>query len=211
MGGGGACPGGVLAQKAGQGLRGGGEALGAVCRPSSRSPKALEMNLLELAATEMTPYLLGVRYTRGDSMACFRAHLPYFQSLDRTGGGTEFSVGHVPPPSSAFVRHPPTNSPTSKWEQSWVSPVRAAHCLRIASAPPGRLEREPVAMVTTRLQTSAEDKLVAGCGFLALQCRHVTGTVHGSVLLFHGEMCHHRPRWPGGGSCSKSCDQVWCV
>lgn len=57
-----------------------------------------------------------------------------------------------------------------------MSAVGVAYCLRIASAPPGRLEREPVAMVTMGLQTSEKDELVAGCGLLALRCCHVTGT-----------------------------------
>lgn len=99
--------------------------------------------------------------------------------------------------------------------QSCVSPVGVAHCLRIASAPPGRLEQEPVAMVTTRLQTSEKDELVTGCGFLALRCYHVIGTqVCGPVFLaLHGEMCH-LPRWAWWGSCSQSrvgIGQVWCV
>ena len=61
---------------------------------------------------------------------------------------------------------------------SWVG---VARCLRIASAPPGRLEREPVAMVTTRLQTSEKDELVSlrvwfSC-LVMMSCDRHTGSV----------------------------------
>lgn len=84
-------------------------------------------------------------------------------SLGAEPGRAEIPAGCVPM-SSLFIRSP--HLPGPEWEQSWEL-VGVAHCLRIASAPPGRLALEPVAIVTTRLQTSEKDVLVAGCGFLS--------------------------------------------
>lgn len=103
-----------------------------------------------------------VRDTGGESTALSRAHMPRTQPSQQDGVGVEVSVGCVSV-SSLFIRSP-TGLPLSG---SSAVRVGVAHCLRIASAPPGRLELEPVAMVTTRPQTSEKDELVTGCGFPA--------------------------------------------
>jgi len=163
-----------------------------VC-PSSRSPKALEMNLLEAAATAVTPYLLGA--PEGNLQL---ASGPTLSPVLGQNWGKSRVFRGVCAHLLLLRLFPPLARPQVGTEPC-VSPVGAAHCLRIASAPPGRLEREPVAMVTTRLQTSGKDELVAGCGLLASRCHHVTGTwTCGSVFLFHGEMCHLL-RWAGWG------------
>lgn len=100
----------------------------------------------------------------GEPAAHFLTLVPQTQSSEQNWGKLRFLWAACPPPPSSLVL--PRARPqvgAELCELSWSCSLP-----RIASAPPGRLEREPVAMVTTRLQTSEKDEMVARRGFLTL-------------------------------------------
>lgn len=79
-------------------------------------------------------------------------------------GGAECLKAVNPSPPSSFVL--PTHPPPS--ENRTVCVSRSCSLPENCISWSGRLEREPVAMVTTGLQTRGKDEVVAGCVFLTL-------------------------------------------
>lgn len=117
------------------------------CRIQAVSP-SLDLLRLDRDASSRSGSHYGdttfIRDMGGEPIAhcSFPGPRPLDPALGAELKGSRGSVRPSPPSSFVLPTHPPLVG-TELCEQLGV-----AHCLRIASALPGRLEREPVAMVT---------------------------------------------------------------